>query len=355
MNRTFRFVKRWLTRWTTGYSIAQAEEVRSALNHALNRVWEDAVLLTLTDKQLLINLGKLVSGGEAEGDAAAVAGSVAETRTSTRTGRSWFQRLFAEDSDGPEAESFDALPSDYEVLLMERSEDIAEQLCLVEKQVFEGVDWCDLLNLLLRPPPNTGSKAEQTTLQRAVYHFNGMCHWFVEQLTRPRQSSSTQTQKLKKLIKIGHKSLARANYATAMQAALALQNHCVQAMREAWWDRLPKQSREQYEQLVEMASPLKNFRTLRLAIEARLGAGRPCCPFLGLYISDLGALAEAPVDYAAPLVPWYKYRRAAELIAQARELQRLASTGYTGTRQPALYRFLSECEKHRKTTASVFT
>lgn len=344
--RTFRFVKRWLTLWIAGYPIQQVEAIRTTLNEALNRIWEDAVLLTLTDKQLLLNMGQLVGGEER---AESTVESAAITRSSSKSGRSWLRRLFTEAPTGNSAESFDPFPSDYEVLLMEKSEKIADQLCLVERQVFAEVEWRNLLDILRS---KSSKPSEQTTLERAVAHFNAMCHWFVEQLTRPRQSVSMQTTKLKKIIKIGHKSLNRANYTTAMQAALALQNHKVTAMKEAW-ERLPKTTKEQYEGLAEITSPLKNFRTLRMAIEAAVGAGKPCCPFLGLYIADLRALAEAPVDYQSTLIPWYKYKRAAELVMQTRELQRLTGD-YQMTKDPALYSFLLECAKLRKTATTVF-
>ncbi len=304
--------------WCCTVSEGSKERIKYTLSSVLNRIWEDAPVLTLTDKQLLINIGKLVNGEIVEDVPPSF-------QSSGRIKRRWWSKavsVFAEE------ESTDRLSDDYKVLLLERSTDIAEQLCLIERHLFE----CIVIDDLLKE-----NAPEGNTLGKIVDHFNAMCEWFVHEIMMKDQPVNIQFNKIRKLIKVSYKCHARCNYSSTVQITLALQNAQVSSLKDAW-SRIGGKERAMFEELANFTSPVRNFKILRAALKS-LKEDTPVVPFLAITVSDLQSILEAPNDYDGPLVPWYKYRGIAQILKQVKDLQRPERT-YPIERRPALLAFL---------------
>lgn len=279
------------------------------LNQALNRIWEDALVLTLSDKQLLINLGKLIKKEYLEGESISL-------RTEEKKRKGWWTRTlrfaFAENLEDKEE-----LQDDYEVLLMERSSTIAEQLCMIERRMYLSIDWLDLVNI----PKTESEDIGNSSVQRASRHFNRMCEWFVEQILKTEQTNNERASKIRKLIRTSRKCLQLANYSSALQIILALQNYAVVELKDAW-SRVKQTEMEYLNELCAFASPLKNFKNIRKALKiVESDETMPCCPFIGIFVSDLNACREAPNDYPSHLIPWHQYSAIAGILKQFRGLQ----------------------------------
>lgn len=332
----FRVLKQWRDTWM---SELERREVAAAMTAATNRVWVDALVLTLADKQLLINIGRLFVGEGACGGVPSAAVPVAARKKKA----SWFGRAL---ESRPEPE----LPEQYEVLLLEGSTTLAGQLALVERHLFEAIDAADLWRVLRKPSEAAGP--EKTGLQRSVEHFNQMCQWLVRDLIGTR-GALHQTEKLKKLIKTGHKCMQMGNYASTMQITLALQNHQVAAGLKQAWARVPGQHKGLLDELLAIASPLRAFRSLRAAVErAAETDAAECVPFMAIFLSDLTSLAEAPNDYAPPLLPWHTYTTAGRIVQQFRRLQDPRRAYAALERHEPLYRFLASRHKQLAPAAS---
>lgn len=289
-------------------------------------------MLSLADKQLLINIGKLYHEDILTRDVLETESCCSSVR---RAQTSWWNQLFT--SKGNASDSY---PPSYEILLLETSSNVAEQLCIFEKSIIDSVDWKDFLLLMGKT-----ETPELTGLQKCIQHFNSVCRWFVEEICKKDQSVSYQTTKIKKLIKIAHKCFQACNYATTIQATLALQNHTVISLKEAW-AQVPKAELKLFEELVSFASPLKNFKSIRMATEGlEKETGSSCVPFLGIFVSDLKSLAEAPYDHPSHMITWQKYEKAANIIKTVRELKN-PKRNYPFERNEKLLRFLSaKCQQ----------
>lgn len=313
---TFKVLKYWLTE----RDVPVPEPSKKVLSDCVNRIWEDAIVLSLTDKQLLVNIDKMLHGDHTEKNS--------EGAPNVEKKKSWWSQSKSEEE----------YPRDYEVLLMEKSEVIAKHLCSLEWHLHSNVPWQDLLAVCRMDKP---SRPEKNSIDRLVEHFNSMCQWMVNEVIRC-PSTRLQGKKIKKLIKICYKCLQMCNYATVMQISLVLQNHSVTSLKDAW-ARVPSQEKAIFTEIIAFTSPLRNFANVRKGHQKMLkDETRACIPFLGIFLSDLGALADAPVDYEAPLIPWHKYRTISKIMGEFKELQ-WSQRCYSYERSQALYNFLLTC------------
>lgn len=124
-----------------------------------------------------------------------------------------------------------------------------------------------------------------------------------------------------------------------MEIILALQHPTIQDISPAW-EKVTDYERELFNDLVDFASPLKNFRNIRKATELQEIALTPCIPFVGLTLSDLASNDERPSGHAA-LIPWYKHQSAARIMRQFRSFQS-PERKYNFKNNPKLHQYLRE-------------
>lgn len=335
---------------------------KAILHRDLNRIWEETLILSMADKQMLMNLDKFLNTN-VEADEPEVTKEEASDQLSQLNIQlhskprksSWMSKLFKRTPKETPAflrvasPSFSSLDEDkasvqssvaterstlesFDCFLLERSEDLATQLCLIEADVFASVSWSDLLLCSSKPE----------SIKKAVEHFNRMVCWFVEQLTMEDQTLINLAAKLEKMIKVGYKCIKYGNFASAVQIALALQNGEVQGMAEAW-SRISTTSRSMLKDLLAFACPLKNWRTVRNAMESLEDDEEPCVPFLGLYMSDINAVNEIPYS-RGDMVPWFKCVKLARIVRQFQAHQRGTvdpRKAYDFKRRPELFTYLS--------------
>jgi hypothetical protein len=338
-------------------------KAKAILHRALNRIWEETLILSMADKQMLMSLEKFLNAANETDEPEAVKEEASDQLSQLniqlhpkpRKG-SWMSKLFRRtpketpaflrvaspsfsslDEDKASVQSSVATersPESFDCFLLERSEDLASQLCLIEADVFSSISWSDMLLCSSKPE----------SIKRAVDHFNRMVCWLVEQLTVEDQTLINLVAKLERMIKVGHKCTKYGNFASAVQIALALQNGEVQGMAEAW-GRISTGSRAMLKDLLAFACPLKNWRTVRRAMEALEDDEEPCVPFLGLYMSDVNAINEIPSSYSGgDLVPWFRCAKLARIVRQFRALQRGTvdpRRAYEFKRRPELFAYLT--------------
>jgi len=295
---TLQFIKKWCEDFFPFELIQNVKLIREKLVNALNRIWEDALVLTTMDKQMLLNIGETLSKFEVHTKDPEI--------TPMGDENTWIKRSMTKIF---QAESKASFPADYEIFLMESSNFIAEQLTIIECQLFKRISWTDLLY------PDI-SQNERDSLHNFVDHFNNMTCWLGRTLLET-EKINLQASKLSKMIKIGQKCCEMGNLSTAMQICLALQT--IQANLKEIWVRVPTTLQVQYESLRSLTTPLRNFHALRTVMES--DKNFQCIPFVGLYTADIKTILETPNDYGRHLIPWARYRQIATLIKKFKQYQ----------------------------------
>ncbi|CAO3683276.1 unnamed protein product [Rhizopus stolonifer] len=204
------------------------------------------------------------------------------------------------------------------IVLRYRSETIAQQFCLIERDMLQMVGWDELVELRWRKKGKRYSSLSLDTIEdlegveRLIEFFNKTCQWVAFEVVSSRLLE-TRVRMVEKFIRIAYKCYQHRNYSTLMQILLGLQSPAVTRL-ERTWERVDGHQKDLLDQLKELAKPFKNWKNVRecmtkateevtesFAVECVLTQSLKefdhvsgCIPFLGLYLSDLVFLAELP-------------------------------------------------------------
>ncbi|CAG8499118.1 4477_t:CDS:10 [Acaulospora morrowiae] len=229
-------------------------------------------------------------------------------------------------------------------ILMYRSDVIARQFCLIERDLLLNVQWEELA-----------------------------CDWVSTEIVLTRDLND-RVRVIEKFIHIAQQCLQLSNFATLAQILLGLQSSPVERLRRTWTQVRDSEMRT-LKELNEYISPFGNWKvirdTMRQVVEnstiinevvkkSRLGTGvkkinTGCIPFLGLYLSDLVFNSAVPsfIDPAPPtpstpsfsalidrpqqpLVNFHKHRTTATIVKRIMAFQNLARS-YTVPIEPDVY------------------
>ncbi|KAK9472230.1 ras guanine nucleotide exchange factor domain-containing protein [Dipodascopsis tothii] len=192
-------------------------------------------------------------------------------------------------------------------ILQYSSKQLAEQFTLIDRDSIAEIDWKELIDLNWKQDVAAVQDwLEFVTLkdprpvELIITRFNLMTGWVTSEILLTRQLHE-RIRVIVKFIHIAAETRRLQNYSTFMQITLALASSTVQRLATTW-SRVPRADLALFKALEEVASPLRNFKNLRLEMDnARLSAG--CVPFVGLFLSDLTFNAQTSahlVDSAEP-------------------------------------------------------
>lgn len=241
---------------------------------------------------------------------------------------------------------FAHLPIHRSFVLLYKAEDIAQQFCLIERDLLASFGWQEIIEMewltkqedvldweaylkrqrkeaLVRKAE--GGSELVSGIEKVISRFNLTCNWVISEIVLTH-STEQRVAVVEKYLRIALKCFEKCNYATLMQIMLALQNPAVSRLQRTW-ARVGTFEMRIFKNLSEFTSPVKNWRNLRTAMSSvleewggsimapsplsdepatmptisspttaadlRTGAGG-CIPFLGLYLRDLGNNAELP-------------------------------------------------------------
>ncbi|QIW99600.1 hypothetical protein AMS68_005118 [Peltaster fructicola] len=213
----------------------------------------------------------------------------------------------------------------YPFILAFESQVIAEQLCIIEKDALDEIDWKDLITLNWQHAPSRiRNWAEYLKLEESngidliVARFNLMVKWVVSECVLT-ESMIERARCITKYIHIATHCLRLRNYASMAQITLALLSSDLARLVKTWSFVLPADKR-MLDQLELLCQPLRNFHNLRTEMEtASLAEG--CIPFIGLYTHDLMYNAQKPAmiqsipysDEAPSLINFERHQTAATI------------------------------------------
>lgn len=210
-------------------------------------------------------------------------------------------------------------------LLNYKSEAIAQQLCLIEAELFTSIDWTELASDAWRKRTHEGEVLDwesfyqarvraraagrgQTAVEAIVARFNLTCNWVASEIVLTRNLDE-RVALVSKLIRIAWKCYQQSNFATLVQICLALQSPWVERLRKTW-GRVGMWEQRILRDLKIFTSPARDFKHLRSAMKQLVGEGdddlsggrgasaapptagkgatrSACVPFFGIFLSDL--------------------------------------------------------------------
>ncbi|KAK9319406.1 ras guanine nucleotide exchange factor domain-containing protein [Lipomyces orientalis] len=183
-------------------------------------------------------------------------------------------------------------------ILKYRAIDLAEQLTIIDRDALAEVDWKELIEL--RWKQNVAPVQDWLSLltvkdvrgvELIISRFNLMTSWVTSEIMLTR-GLEERVRTIVKFIHVAAHTRELQNYSTFMQLTLALASTTVQRLQTTW-ENVPSEDIALFQSLEQLASPLKNFRNLREAMD-KSDVSKGCVPFIGLYLSDLTFNAERP-------------------------------------------------------------
>ncbi|KAK9765762.1 Guanine nucleotide exchange factor lte1 [Basidiobolus ranarum] len=255
-------------------------------------------------------------------------------------------------------------------ILKYRSEILAQNFTLIERDILNGVVWEELIKW----SKNAGQKKSILGIQNLIERFNQTCQWVVSEIVATRDISM-RAKVIEKFIRIALKCYQHRNFATVTQLTLGLQNPVVDRLHKTW-SRVGLYELRLLADLERFTQPFKNWKHIREAMhvisedwggdgggeESVFPSETPpstaiggCIPFLGLFLSDLVYNSELPstVEPESPgsshlqqstvengekikLVNFHKFRTCAKIIKRVLAFQTLAQR-YQFQYEPVVY------------------
>ncbi|ORX43858.1 ras GEF [Hesseltinella vesiculosa] len=165
-------------------------------------------------------------------------------------------------ADPPTKSSYQSL------VLIYRSETIAQQFTLLEQQMLQHVTWNELVDLRWRKRSKGTVLSPDLPLQHGVEQligfFNKTCQWVSSEIVRT-QSIGKRARVIAKFIRIAMKCHQHKNYSTLMQILLGLQSPWVTRL-ERTWQRVGQFEMQAFGELKELAKPFRNWKNVREAM-----------------------------------------------------------------------------------------
>ncbi|CEG64863.1 hypothetical protein RMATCC62417_01766 [Rhizopus microsporus] len=239
------------------------------------------------------------------------------------------------------------------ILLSYPTSVIAQQFCLIERNVLLGISWEELVDVRWTKMPAglhlpsefyndddsdvSGEQFNQPGIysrkrrmkqqqerekdysergvEKAIHRFNAVCQWVSSEIVQTGPIE-TRAKLIEKFIRLAKKCKLYCNFSTLIQILLGLQSSSVSRL-EKTWSMVSKREMKVLKELSTFTSPTKNWKNLRdsmtqvaeeygetpteiqvenmgkNAITVKLPFGG-CIPFLGIYLSDLVFNAELP-------------------------------------------------------------
>ncbi|KAI8362576.1 ras guanine nucleotide exchange factor domain-containing protein [Mortierella sp. GBAus27b] len=222
------------------------------------------------------------------------------------------------------------------IVLRYRSEHIAQQLCLIEREYLNQVQWYELVAAGWKKKPSESSADDQVATGPAAQSShqtgapnNATCHWVTSEIVKA-VDLDMRVKVIEKFIRIAHTCYNHSNFSSLTQIMLGLQKHEVSRLSRTW-SRVRPQEMRIMQDLVEFTSMYHNWKHLRTAMK-EIADEWGCIPFLGVYLSDLLYNTELP-SFVQPKVPMslspminmHKHRTIATIIKRILTFRTMAN------------------------------
>ena len=163
-------------------------------------------------------------------------------------------------------------------LLDLNAEEIAEQITLIEHDLFRAIDPIELLNQNWNKHPEISPH-----VMEYIQWFNKMCQWAGTEIIK-EDNPESRAVIIAKFIRIADRLAQLNNFNGLMEVLASLEGSAIRRLKLSWAE-LPQADADKLEELAALMKPEKNFKDYRARIVA--ATGKPWIPYLGLHLTDL--------------------------------------------------------------------
>lgn len=219
------------------------------------------------------------------------------------------------------------------ILAVTKSIKIAQQLCLIEYDIFYSIKKEELFHAAWNH-----KEKEHISPNVIVFigRFDQVSKW-IRGILLKAEKLSYRTKLLQKCIKVALKCYELRNYTTVMQIMAALESAPISRLNHTW-AKISENMKEKYKAICQQLLPAANYKNYRALIAK---AEPPCVPYIGTYLTDLTFIDEGNADYLVEgdtkLINYKKFQMISELIQRIQRFQRI---GYTFTLDNELKKYL---------------
>eukprot|EP00005_Dracoamoeba_jomungandri_P003031 CAMPEP_0174260506 /NCGR_PEP_ID=MMETSP0439-20130205/9795_1 /TAXON_ID=0 /ORGANISM="Stereomyxa ramosa, Strain Chinc5" /LENGTH=463 /DNA_ID=CAMNT_0015344761 /DNA_START=92 /DNA_END=1483 /DNA_ORIENTATION=+ len=196
--------------------------------------------------------------------------------------------------------------------------ELAEQMTLIERNMFVAIREREFLNLNWKKPAN---KRNSRHIVKMVDRFNKVSYWVATRIVR-ENDLKRRTSLLKRFIILAEKCAELNNYNTLMEVLAGLNLHPVQRLKGTWrgLSEKYKDSMNNMLQIMENKANYKNYRE-RLN-KVRATPGESSLPYLGVYLRDLTFVEEGNNTYSEDnLINYDKIQLVGQVIREVQWFQ----------------------------------
>ena len=204
-----------------------------------------------------------------------------------------------------------------------KSEVLAQQFTLIEKDALNEINWLDLINMRWHhKSPSTQNWVEflrtqdPTGIELVTARFNVVVKWALSEIVLT-QSIEERALCIMKYIHIAQHCRKIHNYATLLQITIALTSIDCSRLTKTW-ELVPAAEKKAVQDLETLITPMKNFHNLRQEMETT-NSEDGCIPVVAMYIHDLTYNSQKPSQIASardgePLINFERYRTTASIV-----------------------------------------
>jgi son of sevenless-like protein len=192
--------------------------------------------------------------------------------------------------------------------------ELARHLCTMEFEAFSRILPTECLGQAWNKK-NKETKAPNITA--IIKRFNEVSCWVSSMLVTTEELKA-RTAVLARFIEIADECRQFNNFNSVVAIVSGLESSAVHRLKKTWAG-LPSHITETFEQLKNLMSTEKNYLTYRNVVKL---ANPPCIPYLGVFLTDLVFIDEAP-DVLQPsgLINFDKWYKVAWVVREIRKFQ----------------------------------
>eukprot|EP01104_Vermistella_antarctica_P017230 TRINITY_DN6077_c0_g1_i1.p1 TRINITY_DN6077_c0_g1~~TRINITY_DN6077_c0_g1_i1.p1 ORF type:complete len:1047 (-),score=221.38 TRINITY_DN6077_c0_g1_i1:47-3187(-) len=208
-------------------------------------------------------------------------------------------------------------------------DDMADQLCLFEQQLFSTVSPIDCMaHVCIKK-----KEKDPDSIVRITQHFNTFTRWVTTRLVE-KVRLQERVQLLSKFIALARALRQRNNYQGLWEVYCGMTSTPVKRLTNTW-NELSEEENEELESIKTLLNFEGNYQKYRNNL-AEIQSSNPCIPYIGLYLKDLVFIQDGNPDYDDKLVNFSKKQRTAEVIYAIESWQ---SNAYSYEPRADVFRF----------------
>jgi len=174
-----------------------------------------------------------------------------------------------------------------EFILNQDNTVIAQQLCLIEFEIFKRINPRDLLQHIWGKRDK--NKVASSSVAASIQHFNFISSWITTQILEHKKAKH-RAKVLGKFMKIAQHLRNYNNYNTLMAFVAGINCVAIKRLKQTRQILENRTCARQYKELETLLNSEKSFSAYRLALKQ---SELPCVPYLGVFLRDLLYIDEA--------------------------------------------------------------